>query len=161
MTSRSSSDDDSGSFPLLCLQTPSTPHQSKSMSSARETLSFTEEGKKHDVRCTTAVLWKLKLSSWFSCFSCASRAFVSCLQGLRFFLAVLFLPQYCQNGKSTQLIFTFHQSFQVGIFGPPDTLYQGGYFKVSSISATAVILSHRMWQVCSLTNNSSENGIVL
>lgn len=48
MTSRSSSDDDSGSFPLLCLQTPSTPHQSKSMSSARETLSFIEEGKKHD-----------------------------------------------------------------------------------------------------------------
>lgn len=29
------------------------------------------------------------------------------------------------------LNFPFYLHFQVGIFGPPDTLYQGGYFKVS------------------------------
>jgi ubiquitin-protein ligase len=42
--------------------------------------------------------------------------------------------QICTNGmviknSIKKKIFLFNYSFLVGIFGPPDTLYEGGYFK--------------------------------
>lgn len=150
MTSRSSSDDDSGSF-HCCVYKHHQHHTSRNQWAARarpsrlqkREKSMTEWESARRARCTTAVLWKLKLSSWFSCFSCASRAFVSCLQGLLFFLVVFPFP-ILPKWKIHSFNFHFSQSFQVGIFGPPDTLYMGGYFKVSSISSTTVILSHHI-----------------
>lgn len=133
---------------------------------ARDPLVY-RRGKKHDRmgKCAPCSLYYgcvVKIEAFqliFLFFLCASRAFVSCLQGLLFFLAVFpfpILPKWKIHS------FNFHFSPIVSgghIWASGHALYgrilQGEF----DIFDYCDLIAPHLWQICSLTNNS-ENSFV-